>query len=636
MKNPCQSSPGSQYRYCNGLSAMLIMSILFFASIANAQVNAYARVTAISGATLTLSNANTSFHTFAAGAQVIVMQMQDDVIGANTTNASSFGALSAIANAGLYEVATISSVTLTAGLPTSMALTTALRRTYSTGSNSRVQVISFRNYGTNFTISSATTALAWDGNIGGVVAVQVTGTLTLSGSVTADALGFRGGAVSAGYESGCEPTVYASSSTNYAFKGEGIYTATNTAYATSRGKILTGGGGGSDDNGGGGGGGNFTAGGDGGPGWTCTVTDASGGLGGIPLNAYSTGARIYMGGGGGGGQQNNSLGTAGGNGGGIILLRANTLKTNCSGAITISANGAAAAASGNDGAGGGGAAGTIVLQVGSYSVPASCPLTIQANGGNGGNVGNTDAHGGGGGGGQGAIYSSVALTAAHVSAGTASGAGGLNSSAAGATSAASGGGGANAGVTGVALTALPVTLTAFTAANKDKDVLLSWGTAGEYQEQLFNVQRSSDGIGFTDIGTVRGAGSGAANRQYTYTDKSIVPGKLFYRVEMIDLFGNHNYTDIVVVNTTEQQAVALVTYPNPAHGPFFIQVSGNGSDNYSLMMTDLAGHPVYYHTYRSVNNLLEVAPGKILSPGTYLVKLAGKNNGTQYGKIIIQ
>ncbi len=641
MKTICQFIAGSTRRFCNGFPAalfLLLLLLLFIVPAVNAQVNAYARVSAISGTTLTLANANTTYHTFTAGNQVIVMQMQDNTIGSNTANTTAFGALSAIANVGFYEVATISSVGFTAGVPTSMVLTAALKKTYTIGANSRVQVISFRSLSTtNYSTTANITALAWDGNIGGVVAIQVGGTLTLKNSITASGLGFRGGAVSADYEVSCEPGVYTSSSSNYAYKGEGIYLSTNTGYTNGRARILTGGGGGSDDNGGGGGGGNLTGGGDGGPGWTCsdvvTPSTASGGLGGIALLGYSLATRIYMGGGGGGGQQNNDVGTAGGNGGGIVLIKANAITTSCTGSVSITANGVAAAVSGNDGAGGGGAGGTIVLQAATVSAIAACPLAVQASGGDGGDVGNTAAHGGGGGGGQGAIYSSVSLSVANVTATTANGTGGTNSSAAGATTAGNGTGVSNTGVVSGVMSALPVTLVAFTAAVKEKAVPVNWSTSGQYQNQLFNIQRSADGQSFTTIGSVTGTSTDMTTRNYSFTDNSILAGKRFYRLEMIDLFDNKDYSATVAVNAGEVQS-ALVAYPNPARQQFVVQVSGAGNRPYELVVSDLSGKPVYHNTYQSVNNLIGVTLDRVLSPGTYLIKLSG-NNTTQFGKIMI-
>ena len=327
----------------------------------------------------------------------------------NTSDNSSFGTLSTIANAGTYEIATINSV---AGMPSSLTITANLGNTYNTTTNGVVQIISFNQLSAgNYTTTSNITGVAWNGSVGGVVAFWVGGTLTLANSVSADGLGFRGGSLNTNYEVNCEPNVYDTTSSNYAYKGEGIFSSTTINYTnqTGRGPLINGGGGGSDDNGGGGGGGNFTAGGQGGPGWTCTSANASGGLGGVSLGSYTTGySKLFMGGGGGSGQQNNSVGTAGTAGGGIIFIGATTITSSCSGSIKISANGIAASNSGNDGSGGAGAGGDIEFGATTYTVPASCPLNIQANGGNGGSVGDPGSHGGGGGGGQGAVVYSGA------------------------------------------------------------------------------------------------------------------------------------------------------------------------------------------------------------------------------------
>src|ERR1700744_1647355 len=91
----------------------LLLLTIYLAGVQSsvkAQINAYAKVTNVTTNTLTLTNVNQTYHTFSVGEQVILVQMQDDVIGANTTNVSTFGTISSIANAGVYEVATISAV----------------------------------------------------------------------------------------------------------------------------------------------------------------------------------------------------------------------------------------------------------------------------------------------------------------------------------------------------------------------------------------------------------------------------------------------------------------------------------------------------------------------------------------------
>ena len=619
----------------NGLVFFIFSMVFGLPSMA--QINAYASVTAISGTTLTLANLNQTYHTFNNGDQVIIMQMQDNVIGSNTTNTTNFGKITTIGSAGYFEVATIGSV---AGLPTSLTISHAVGGTFHFGSSSTVQIISFRKYGSpDYTTTAAITALPWNGQIGGVVAMQVAGTLTVAYPISANGAGFRGGNLSSNYEVSCETTVYASNSTNYAAKGEGIM-LNNTGLNTGRNSIGNGGGGGSDDNGGGAGGGNYSAGGDGGFGWTCSMTPA-GGFGGQALGTYVSKYRVFMGGGGGGGQQNNSVGSSGGNGGGIVLISANNIATSCAGTLKISADGVNSSNSGNDGAGGAGAGGSIVLSIKNYSVPGSCPLTIEGNGGNGGSVTDPGSHGGGGGGSQGVVIYSSAMPVTNITTTTTSGTGGVNSSS-GASSAGSGAGTSNTGVVpnGGGFT-LPITITDFSAAIAGMDVLVSWSTATEAGSDHFDVERSTDGTNFTTIGEVRAAGNSNSKSDYSFTDAAPVAGKNIYRLRETDVDGGTVYSQAAVVNMTAVISKTMTIFPNPATDQFTVQfpaaggVAAAGSESYQLTLVDLAGKTVLAMNSVPVNGQIHVVIGSRLVPGMYLVKVGNKEEQI-FGKVLIR
>jgi hypothetical protein len=625
------------FNYNTPLSIVLtLLLLLFTAATGYTQVNAYAKVTAYSAANrrLTISNRNQNHYAFAAGRQVIIMQMQDNVIGTNTNNDANFGRLGTIANAGIFEIGTISAVT-----GTTITLTNALENTFNFATGN-VQVISFTTLGNpDFTTSVNIPAVPWDPDlgIGGVVAFQVNGVLTLRHSVTADGQGFRGGERSTNYENSCQPTVYRTNSTRQGAKGEGIYLNTEDDYSRGRARLLNGGGGGNDDNAGGAGGGNYSAGGDGGAGWTCAGNTAAGGLGGITLNTYlMAGNRLFMGGGGGGGQGNNGTQTNGSNGGGIIIIKANSITTNCTTPIRISANGNNAGnttGDGNDGAGGAGAGGTILLVIGNYNIPASCPLTIRANGGNGGSVINTGAHGGGGGGGQGAILFSGATPTNNVNAGTAPGQGGLNNT--GGTRANSGSGSNNAGIIGGIGNPLPVRLISFSAENNNKKAVLYWTTADE-SNTTFQIQHAIDGVNFTTIGTVNGTGTINTTTNYTYTDARVINGKNYYRLAIVDnATGKTEYSTIVSVNISDAENIS-VAWPNPAHDHFNIRVNSIGTNkNFVVTVSDITGHIIYSNTYRPANSIITVTHGKPLQPGLYMYKISS-DGIEQTGKLIIQ
>jgi len=632
-----------------------ILSILIFillTTTGQAQVNSYAKVTAIgvsSGkSVLSISNVNQAFHTFNPGEQVLVIQMQDNVIS-GTSNNSSFGLLTAIGKAGQYEEATISTIAPSMAAPTSITLTKTLTNTFTIGSNSSVQVVSFAKQLTSpsltdFTTTTNITAVPWNGSLGtgGVVAFQVPGVLTLKNSISADGQGFAGGPKSANYgTSNCEPTVYITSSTNYGGKGEGIYlinTTSNPTYVRGRARVVTGGGGGSALRAGGAGGSNYSAGGAGGSGGLYFVNDCtgsgnvSGGLGGVALSTYSAlGTRIFMGGGGGGGNGNSGQ-TAGGNGGGIIIIKAGTLTTSCSSSsITISANGNDAGDSGDDGAGGAGAAGTILLQVGTYSVPGSCRLNIQANGGDGGGSnGWFNIASGGGGGGQGAVlFSGTSLPTTNITTTTTPGSGGQNGAFSGTSASNASGSNTSGVIVGIGMV-LPVQLVYFAVENKNNNAVLNW-TSEDESNVTYRVQRSTDGINFITIGTVTGTGAG----NYSFTDPNPESGRNYYRLEIAgNISSKTSLSSIVTFNVSDLVKV-LTAYPNPAHDHFYIRVSGNNNKTHVVTITDLTGQLVYTTSSKPANIIITVTPNRPLKPGLYMFKVT-TDGSEQSGKVMIQ
>lgn len=167
-------------------------------------INGYAKVTSVSGSVLTLSNVDETYDSFENGEEVLIYQVQDDVIGSNTTDASTFGDLSDIKSAGLFEVATIQSHLESSGTPTQIIISGSLQNVYATGSNSSLQIISFPTLGSpHYTTTSDMSALAWDGDIGGVLAFNVDSTLTISHDMDVDNLGFRGADANGGGSTSC-------------------------------------------------------------------------------------------------------------------------------------------------------------------------------------------------------------------------------------------------------------------------------------------------------------------------------------------------------------------------------------------------------------------------------------------------
>lgn len=601
-------------------------------AISQTVINGYAQVTGITGSsTFNVSNVNESGDSFEVGEKLIIMQMQDDVIGANTADNSSFGNLGSIQSAGLYEIAEIASIVESGGTPTSITVLGTPGVSYNTGSNSRLQLITFPTFGTpNYTTTSNVRAMDWNGDVGGVVAFEVDGILTLAHSISANGRGFNGAAANSDFSStGCSggANYRLASTAHFADKGEGIYRSTLALYQAGQGKILNGGGGGNSHNGGGGGGGNFSAGGQGGPGWP-NCSPSAGGLGGLDLSANISASRVFLGGGGGSGEGNNGSVVNGGDGGGIILIKANEIRTTgACGGISIVSDGLAVAPTtggGNDGNSGAGAGGSIVLEVPTWSIAGTCPLTVQANGGNGGNVNHSASHGGGGGGGMGAIIFSSTTPTTNVTVNNSAGSGGLNCGTC--SPAPSGSGTSGSGVIDSSSGVLPVTLTEFKAIPnvESKVVNLFWVTTSEINNDYFTVEKTKDLKHYEQVIIVQGKGTTNEKSEYQETDFSPYSGVSYYRLSQTDFDGKTEFFTVKEAKF-DNEDFHIQLYPNPNNGHnMYLKVKVEETEEINLLVNDFLGKDflVDFMVIREGEYaLIAIEMAEKLEPGTYLVNL---------------
>ncbi len=656
---------------------------------ATSVVNTYTRLTAnasVGNTSLTVQS-NTGI---TAGDLVMIYQAQGAVINTASNQGNTYGEITDYANAGHYELRGVLSVAGT----TTINLTAAVQNNYSVSGNT--QVVRVPQYN-NATIRSAGTlrATAWDGQVGGIVALRVTNTLTVTGQINVSGQGFRGGTLTVGNSATTDFTVFRSTSANDgAMKGESIAglatSLTNGGY--SRGAAANGGGGGNTHNGGGGGGANgnngntwngagvmcssctgtaawaldsayilngnslTTSSGGGRGGYTYSHTDMNaltlgpgdatwtgnyrrqrGGMGGRPLQSFPC-FRVFMGGGGGAGNANNNSGGAGGNGGGIVLIIANSVATGGTGSINANGNnGGTTTNTYNDAPGGGGGGGTILI----YAT-AITGVTLNANGGNGGNqlITNAEAEGPGGGGGGGFIATSFTGVTRNANGGT----GGTTTSTAltewptnGATDGASG-----EIRTDMCNVPLPVELTMFAAKKSAAGVLLRWSTATENNNFGFEVERSVDGGEWEYLGFVEGAGNTSAPRDYSFNDKQVFSisanTKAEYRLRQIDRDGQFEYSPSVNVNLSEAPVLMeLQAYPNPTQAFSSIRFTLSEEQHVALSVFNALGQQVVSlannEVYPAGSYALPLDASSFL-PGAYLVRLATES-GSLTRRIVV-
>ena len=360
-------------------------------------LNSYAAVTGISGSNLTVSTTSG----FNVGDTVLIVQMQGALV--NVSNDASHGTVSGYSTSGVFEYGKVSSV----GAGT-IGLSATVSGAYDiTGS---VQIVRVATY-TDVTIDGNVTAPLWNGTTGGVVAIDASGTLTLTSNINVNARGLRGGALPSNDVFSCAAgsTQYTGTGGNsIGNKGESIAANSSSFYAAYRGKKANGGGGGNPQDAGGGGGSNYGSGGNGGR-EDMRCNRAYGGQGGVALD-YSGNNRLFSGGGGGSGSQvGESVTSTGlGAGGGIVILRVGILAGN-GGAIRAAGGGGGY--SQDNGASGGGGGGSVAIR----ATSVTGTVNVNVTGGAGGDQLSSATGAGPGGGGGGGVVALVGISCGQVS-----------------------------------------------------------------------------------------------------------------------------------------------------------------------------------------------------------------------------
>ena len=117
-------------------------------------------------------------------------------------------------------------------------------------------------------------------------------------------------------------------------------------------------------------------------------------------------------------------------------------------------------------------------------------------------------------------------------------------------------------------TILPVELTEFTAEFQPEYnvVDLTWTTASERDNDRFELERSTDGINYEVIRTVKGAGTTNLPTQYIAIDQEPSVGVNYYRLNQFDINGVSKYSEVQSVNILDDVYDMLSVFPNPTSG----------------------------------------------------------------------
>jgi hypothetical protein len=140
---------------------------------------------------------------------------------------------------------------------------------------------------------------------------------------------------------------------------------------------------------------------------------------------------------------------------------------------------------------------------------------------------------------------------------------------------------------------LPIDLLSFTGQCNHNNIVLSWATSSETNNDYFTVERSEGGAGWNVIGTVKSNGNSSITQNYSFTTGQSNDKVSYFRLKQTDLDGNFKYFSVIQVENCGQDLTTVSIYSNPTNGrSLFGRINLKANAAYSIVIFDAFGKMV--------------------------------------------
>ena len=179
-----------------------------------------------------------------------------------------------------------------------------------------------------------------------------------------------------------------------------------------------------------------------------------------------------------------------------------------------------------------------------------------------------------------------------------------------------------------ALAAVPVEFMSLNVFKKQANAAeIVWETASEINNNYFVVERSVDGVNYSAVGQVKGAGNSTVINKYNFTDFNLKPAVYYYRIKQVDFDGKQSYSVVRSINllVNEQEQMVEEVYPNPFNAELNLLLNLKTAQTIQAQIFDINGKLL-------LNQSINVSEGKnnitintsVLKEGIYTIKVLSK------------
>lgn len=184
-------------------------------------------------------------------------------------------------------------------------------------------------------------------------------------------------------------------------------------------------------------------------------------------------------------------------------------------------------------------------------------------------------------------------------------------------------------------TVLPIELLSFTAKKNNNELTLQWSTASEKNNDHFDLERSADGINFSKIATIKGAGNSNHLINYKFTDTNPLAGNSYYRLRQYDYNAKLSLSKLLSFNNLSKINLKQIV-PNPITGnEFQVQLNCPQAGEYLAEIIDITGKVIQKSAHTLAEGLSDIQiDASTLQGGTYFFRVQGHNYVSDVIKIM--
>ncbi len=189
---------------------------------------------------------------------------------------------------------------------------------------------------------------------------------------------------------------------------------------------------------------------------------------------------------------------------------------------------------------------------------------------------------------------------------------------------------------------LPVDFKSVKVESLGNNLMITWQTASETNNDFFTIEASDNGKNFETIGNFKGAGNSNQTLSYRFVYQNPKTSHQYYRIKQTDYDGKYDYSKIVSFkNHSENQRIAhsleiISVGPNPFTQSFTINFEASRDASVVLRLLNQQGIAVASETIEvnKGNNRFEFVDKFNLKPGIYILAIAQDNNVSKPVRVV--